>query len=276
MQQLMDQKKSGFYRHRRAVYVYIVVAVLLVVFMTAGMLYAWYRPAPPPTYSGPRTFWQYQCIDTMKSSRDQARAWLSRSATDNAKDIDSQMKLIAASGANCVAIDTPYDAEFLPILQAWVAGAREQRLHVWFRGNFSGWEGWFGYPASLTPAQLLTQGEQFIRSQVPLFQDQDIFTLAPEAENGQAFTSAGTAGYGAYRKFLVDEHRMQDQVFTALHKQVVTNWLSMSGGVARASMDHTTVGALGGVVAIDHYVAAPNDMGTTIDWLTRHYRPESL
>src|SRR5260221_5347891 len=87
--------------------------------------------------------WQVRSIDTMKYSRDRSRQALDDLAFN--KVIDKQISLIAKTGANYVAIDTPYDLEFLPILKRWVVVARRYHLHVWFRGNFSGWEGWFGY-----------------------------------------------------------------------------------------------------------------------------------
>ena len=80
----------------------------------------------------------------MKYSRDLAREKLDDPSFD--KIIDKQMADISATGANYVAIGTPYDAEFIPMLKRWVASARKHNLHVWFRGNFSGWEEWFDYP----------------------------------------------------------------------------------------------------------------------------------
>src|SRR5437764_393443 len=89
----------------------------------------------------PMTAWKYQCIDTMKVSRDEAR--LLAHDKNAQKEIAQQMEEIKKLGANCVAIGTPYDKEFIPILTIWVTEARKQHLHIWFRGNFSGWEGWF-------------------------------------------------------------------------------------------------------------------------------------
>ncbi len=84
-----------------------------------------------------------QSIDTMKYSRDKARITLKDPSFN--QEIKTQIKLIAETGANYVAIDTPYDLEFIPVLKRWVDAAHEQGLSVWFRGNLSGWESWFGY-----------------------------------------------------------------------------------------------------------------------------------
>src|SRR6266436_3323775 len=73
-------------------------------------------------------FWSVQSVDTMKFSRDASRAPMS------ADKINEEVKRIADTGATYVAIDTPYDAEFLPRLKEWVTAARNYNLNVWFRG----------------------------------------------------------------------------------------------------------------------------------------------
>ena len=62
--------------------------------------------------------WEIKSIDTMKYSRDLAYEKLSDETFD--KTIDMHMKLIKDSGANYVAIGTPYDDRFNPILKRWV------------------------------------------------------------------------------------------------------------------------------------------------------------
>ena len=89
-------------------------------------------------------YWEIQSIDTMKYSRDMARERNKDMVFE--KIIESVVEKIASTGATHVAIGTPYDEEFLPFLQTWVIAARKENLNVWFRGNFSGWEGWFDYP----------------------------------------------------------------------------------------------------------------------------------
>ena len=102
----------------------------------------------PPTLASqtiiinPR-FWEVQSIDTMKYSRDLSREKLKDPSFDTV--IDRQVKAIAETGATHVAISTPYDEEFLPILKRWASAARNYNLKIWFRGNWSGWEKWFDY-----------------------------------------------------------------------------------------------------------------------------------
>src|SRR3989338_5682012 len=109
---------------------------------------------------------QIQSIDTMKYSRDLARAKAKDPSFD--KVIDAEMKLIAGAGATHVAIGTPYDEEFIPMLSRWVRSARAHGLSVWFRGNFSGWEGWFSYPKNRR-ARPLREIEAVLRKHPDLF-----------------------------------------------------------------------------------------------------------
>lgn len=203
--------------------------------------------------------WEYQCIDTMKTSRDRARSWARR--TDLKAHIKQEMNAIVNLGANCVAIDTPYDEEFLSYLKLWVESAREHNLKVWFRGNFSEWEGWFEYAGNLSPEAHLKMTNHFIVSNPDLFRDGDIFTPAPEAENGNYFKNLNL---DQYRTFLIDEHNTAKGAFEKINKQVKTNWLSMSGGQAMLSLDQKIIDALGKVVTIDHYVKNPEGLGEYI------------
>src|SRR5579864_6688450 len=62
--------------------------------------------------------WQIESIDTMKYSRDAARQGLNNPVYT--AQVKQQVAAIAKTGATYVAIDTPYDAEFLPVLKVWV------------------------------------------------------------------------------------------------------------------------------------------------------------
>jgi hypothetical protein len=209
----------------------------------------------------PVTYWNIRSIDTMKYSRDPVREKLNDSSFD--KTIDKQMTNIAATGANYVAIGTPYDAEFVPMLKRWVGAARKHNLHVWFRGNFSGWEGWFGYP-KIDKASHIIQTEQFVVNNPDIFQDGDIFTSCPECENGAELQSGDPESVIAYRSFLILERNTAQRAFSQIGKKVETGYYSMNGDVARAVMDRTTTKALGGIVVVDHYVATPEQLAEDI------------
>lgn len=197
-------------------------------------------------------WWQVQSIDTMKHSRDLARQKLNDQSYD--KDIDQQVKLIADTGANFIGIATPYDEEFLPYLRRWVKAARKYELKVWFRGNWSGWEGWFDRPRKMTFAEHIEKSRKFIIDNPELFEDGDSFTACPECENGVAGDPRMTGNVDEYRRFLVDETNETSKAFKQIKKSVTTNWLSMNYDVARLVMDRKTAQAVGGVIAIDHYV----------------------
>ncbi|CAN5281559.1 hypothetical protein BH10PAT1_BH10PAT1_6560 [soil metagenome] len=195
-------------------------------------------------------FWSVQSIDTMKFSRDAARSGYTSA------QIDMEVKNIAEIGATHVAIDTPYDSEFLPVIKVWVESARKYHLNVWFRGNWSGWEGWFDYPKTLTRAEHLQKTVEFIKNNADLFQNGDIFTACPECENG-GVGDPRTIDKDGFKKFMIDEYKATTDAFSLINKRVISNFYSMNGDVARLVMDTTTTASLGGVITVDHYVATP-------------------
>lgn len=209
----------------------------------------------------PPSFWQVRSIDTMKYSRDVS----GQALTDPnfTRVIDQQVSQIAATGANYVAIGTPYDDQFLPVLTEWVNAARRNHLHVWFRGNFSGWEEWFGY-SKIDRAEHLQKTQQFILNHPDLFQDGDIFTACPECENGGPGDPRMTGDTEGHRKFLIDEYQVTKTAFQKIHKNVASNYDSMNEDVARLIMDPETTKALDGIVVIDHYVATPEKLVSDI------------
>lgn len=208
--------------------------------------------------------WEIQSIDTMKSSRDSAREKLHDPLFDTV--IDTQMKNIAATGANYVAIGTPYDEEFYPFLTRWVQSARKYNLRVWFRGNFSGWEGWFGYPR-ISREMHIEKTKAFIVNNKDLFEDGDIFTSCPECENGIPISYSDTGSLHAHREFLLREYNMVKSLFSQIGKDVKANYYSMNGDVAKAIMDKPTTAAFDGVVVIDHYVETPSQLAHDVRFL---------
>ncbi|HWY79078.1 MAG TPA: hypothetical protein VNW29_01845 [Candidatus Sulfotelmatobacter sp.] len=205
--------------------------------------------------------WEVESIDTMKYSRDLSRQYL----TDGSAQvtINKQVSAIAATGATHVAIDTPYDSEFLPVLKMWVQAGRSHGLHIWFRGNFSGWEGWFGYP-KIDEQTHIQKVQQFILANKDLFEDGDIFTSCPECENGIQLQIGDPTAVAPYRSFLIDEYRTTKRAFALIGKNVINNYFSMNADAARAIMDRVTTQSLGGVVVIDHYVPTPDDLANDV------------
>lgn len=205
-------------------------------------------------------------IDTMKYSRDIAREKLNDILFDGV--IDKQVADIAATGATHVSIGTPYDDEFLPFLKRWVAAARKYKLKVWFRGNLSGWEKWFNYPA-INRDEHTAGIVRFIGANSDLFEDGDIFVTCNECENGGPGDPRFNGDVAGHRKFLIKEYEETKKAFEQIGKKVAANFNSMNGDVARLIMDRQTTKALGGIVVVDHYVRLPqvlaNDLKNLAD-----------
>ena len=205
-----------------------------------------------------------QSIDTMKYSRDTSEKVLQN--PDSFKPmVDTQMALIAETGATHVAIDTPYDAHFIPVLRLWVASARAHNLSIWFRGNFSGWEGWFGYSKidRATHEQLL---KEFLLNNPDLFRSGDIFTPCPECENGGPGDPRQTGDENGYNTFLLEEKEISRAMF-ALQVKNIAVYPSMNADIAQQSITPATVSAFGGSILIDHYAKTPEEFGAVFDTL---------
>ena len=209
--------------------------------------------------------WAVKSVDTMKYSRDLALKKLNDKTFD--KTIDLQVRLIKETGATHVAIGTPYDEKFFPILTRWVTAARSHDLKVWFRGNFAGWEGWFGERRNLTREEHLNLTRQFIRKHPSLFRDGDIFTPCPECENGGPGDPRFKTDLTGFRNFMIEENKAAQEEFAKIGKKVSTNLVSMNYDVAKLVMDGPTVGAMGNVIVIDHYVKTPEQLAGDIRFL---------
>jgi hypothetical protein len=226
----------------------LIIGIILVIFLFGTPQKD--TAAQPST----RQWWDVQSIDTMKYSRDLARQWLS----DTSKDaiIDEHVRHIAQTGATHVGIATPYDAEFVPILRRWVSAARKYNLGVWFRGNFSGWEGWFEYPRISRQEHLALLGP-FITDNPDLFEDRDLFTPCPECENGGPGDPRSTKDVDGFQQFMIDSYTTSTQAFRRIGRGVSVGYFSMNYDVAKLVMDRKTTEAVGGIVTIDHYVESP-------------------
>jgi len=209
---------------------------------------------------------KFQSIDTMKYSRDLSREKLDDSLFD--LTIDKQIEDIAKIGATHVAIATPYDDEFLPILKRWVRSARKHNLKVWFRGNWSGWEGWFDYPR-ISKEEHLSKTSKFILNNPNLFEDGDAFSSCPECENGGPGDPRQSGDVEGYKKFLIDEYRLVNSSFSKINKEIITNLFSMNGDVADLIMDKNTTRSLGKIVTIDHYTDTPRQLIKDADYLAK-------
>lgn len=246
---------------------YMVFIFVAVFFVTWVMLFFLQRPTRQTNINPVVTRqWNLRSIDTMKYSRDFARAKLNDPSFDGV--IDKQMADIAGTHANYVAIGTPYDEEFRPMLARWVSAARKYKLKVWFRGNFSGWEGWFDYP-KIDGTNHIINIQQFILSNKDLFADGDIFTSCTECENGKNFTLDNINSILEYKAFLLEEYKQSRKSFKQIGKAVITNYYPMNYDVAMKVMDADMTANMGGVVVIDHYVKIPDVLAQDIRVLAK-------
>ncbi len=219
------------------------------------------RPEPLSPLVKAVRVWQIKSVDTMKYSRDPSAAKLNDPTFDVV--IDTQVKAVAQTGANTVAIATPYDDKFVPILTRWVNAARRNNLKVWFRGNFSAWEGWFGQDSNLTRDEHLKMMQSFIQKNPGLFADGDFFSPCPECENGGP-GDPRKGDVSGFRKFMIGEYKACEEEFKNIGKNVTCNLASMNLDVAKLVMDRETAKAMGGVVVIDHYVKSPQKLASDI------------
>ena len=198
--------------------------------------------------------WEFMAIDTVKYSRDLTGQMIDQPEFDTV--INEQVADIASLGATHIAIATPYDQVYVPFLERWVRSARNHGLKVWFRGNFSGWENWFGYER-MTREEHKVLLKQFIENNPGLFEDGDIFTSCPECENGGPGDPRLNGDPEGHKKFLIEEYQISIESFGKIGKKVNSGFYSMNYDVAKLIMDKETTQALGNVVVIDHYIKDP-------------------
>ncbi len=226
-------------------------SILLAIWLVVIFTYLYLSKGSVIKKVEPEPRWKVAAIDTVKYSRDLAREKAISKSFE--AEIETQIKNIADTGATHVSIGTPYDSEFDQFLSKWVMVARKYNLNVWFRGNFSGWEGWFEHK-KITRDEHKKMLEEFIKRNGDLFEDGDIFTSCPECENGGPGDPRNNGDLLGHRQFLIDEYQITKEAFRLIGKNVTSNYFPMNGDVARLVMDKETTRSLGGVVTVDHYV----------------------
>jgi hypothetical protein len=240
-----------------AIALFVMVVVALIIFLL-------FYPENTSYYVIPgarENLFKIQSIDTMKYSRDIAGQVLNNPHSFTPM-IDRQMALIAEAGATHAAIATPYDAEFLPVLRLWVASARAHNLSVWFRGNFSGWEGWFEY-ARIDRSRHTQLLKEFLRNNPALFQSGDVFSPCPECENGGPGDPRQTGDESGFNSFLIKEKKIAADEF-ARQNTYIAVYPSMNADIAREIITPETVRAFDGTILIDHYVRTPEQFAHDI------------
>lgn len=207
-----------------------------------------------PVAHADQTMFKIQAVDTMKYSRDAAR---NESVT---KQIPKMVALVAEMHPTHIALGTPYDEEFYPVLKLWVLEARKHNLNVWFRGNMSAWEGWFDRKKYRDPLQHHADIAAFIQKHPDLFAKGDIFTPAPEPENGGfGDPRTGEEIKKKFFDFLPESYRNCRDAFARIGIEVTCGYFSTNGDVAKIIPTYVYQQS-GGVQVIDHYVRTPEEL----------------
>jgi len=222
----------------------------------------------PSAANAQERLWKYQIIDTMKTSRDQTLYKMNDKKYD--ADIRKELKQIKALGATHVAIDGAYDNKYLPWLKRWVRIAREEQLSVWFRGNFSGWHGWFT-PKNMTREQHKKAVENLILENPELFENGDSFTACPECESGGEGIPVTEDEVKEFREFMLDEYDLINVAFKKINKNVHTNWLSINPDVAKSIYDEETVRRIGNVLTLDYFVKDVSQLQEGLDYFKSRF-----
>ncbi len=243
----------------------IVGLLIFVLTKTQGQkIELWQTDQETPELS--KRVWEIKSIDTMKYSRDLAGEKLNDPTFNGT--IEAQVKAISQTGVTHVAIATPYDEKFIPYLARWVKAARKYNLKIWFRGNFAGWEGWFGYKKDLNREGHFALMRAFINQNGGLFENGDLFTPCPECENGGAGDPRRNGDIDGFRQFMISEFQGANVEFRTVGKNVRTV-SSMNFDVANLVMDEQTANSVGDLVVIDHYVKDPQKLADDIRTLSQ-------
>lgn len=213
------------------------------------------------------TFWLVQSIDTMKYSRDPSRE------PGIKEKIPEFVEKVASLHPTHIVVATPYNDEFLPVLTTWVSEARKRNLKIWYRGNWSEWEGWFGYERFTNFQDHHLKTYEFIINNPYLFEDGDIFTPVPEAENGGPGDPRGDAVKAeAFRNFLIESYNNCEKAKEVIQRNFICGYFSVNGDIAKEIFTKDMVKKTGNVVVIDHFVKTSDKLVNDILHLNQKYQ----
>ncbi|RJR25971.1 hypothetical protein C4578_00255 [Candidatus Microgenomates bacterium] len=238
-------------------------------------------PNPTPTATPTATpipsgkTWDIQSVSSMKESKDRVcgprdQAFIER-WIDTAKEL----------GANYVAVETPYDnpdcGNSLEYTKAWVNTIRSRGLKIWHRHMFLSFEGIYG--AAKNPSDdFLGKTYRYIKDNAWMFEEGDIFTPAPEPQNGGisgvTYCSQGVCIFRDiphFNQWLRDSIDVSEKAFgeIGLSGKMKLGFFGFDGFTAWGSMnpdwngilEDATVAKMGNL-AIDHY---PELCGDTME-----------
>lgn len=223
----------------------------------------------------PRIPWTIQSVDVMKYSKD---AICNQPA---ATTIDTMTGFIASSGANFVAISTPYDnptcGSSTNLTNSWITSARSKGLHIWHRHMGLSFEGIYDVTKTKDLTAYTQQIVDYILNNADQFQDGDIFTPTPEPD------SAGISGVtycpgicqfssaDEYNRWIQTTQPAVKDAFAKIDKKVQVGYYGHSGFIVwgennpdwagKGLLTQATVDSMDGVIAMDTY---PETYGGTM------------
>lgn len=219
--------------------------------------------------------WDIQSVSSMKETKDRIcgkpdRAYIEK-WVDKAKEL----------GVTHIAVETPYDSptcgEVISYTNTWIDVIRSRGLKVWHRHMFLAFEGIYDTPKN-SSVDYLSKIRGYINDNRHMFREGDIFTPAPEPQNGGIgnFTHCEQnicmfKNIAHFNQWLRDAIDVSNNAFQdiGLGGQIKTGLYGFDGFIAWGSMNPDWNGILEdetirkmGNIAIDHY---PELVGDTME-----------
>lgn len=232
-------------------------------------------PAPTPTTTpsdGAGT-WAIQSVSTMKVTKDAICGQRDRAFVE--KWVDKAKEL----GANYIAVETPYEnpacGNALDYTRTWVDVIRSRGLSVWHRHMPLAFEAIYDTPK--VKGDYFGTISNYIKNNPTMFKAGDIFTPAPEPQNG-GIGGVTNCSHGIcqfdnasdFNKWLRDAIDISETAFSAigLGGQMKIGYYGFDGFVAwgdnnpdwNGILEDSTVQKMGNIT-IDHY---PDLVGSTM------------
>jgi hypothetical protein len=211
--------------------------------------------------------WEVKSIDVMKYSKDVV------CNPPSGSTIDTMNSQVASSGANFVAISTPYDnpacGSSVRLTNEWISSARDRGLQIWHRHMGLAFEGIYNTPKVKNLDAYTQQIVDYVKNNPDQFRDGDIFTPTPEPDsagiNGVTYcpTTCQFASADEYNSWIQFTQFRVKEAFASIGKKVAVGYYGHSGFIVwgennpdwqgKSFLTQQTVDAMDGIIAMDTY-----------------------